>query len=476
MNRQAFSYSDSWILPFVLGASASLSVVWISTNWENISTLLLPTLKSTRKESPSKSLTATGEKVFDHEELSHRMLRKAEAVIQLRTNRLIIVVERCTNDHNYSAILRTAEALGISTVYTIDPPDVVMEENENMLDQKQNKISRTQEEIKQRSLHHIFARNATEWITVRDFANSEDCVAFCRKQGYKLWVTDLSQEAEALNLYPNLMKPILPDKIALVFGTEAVGASNYILEQADRRIYLPLRGFADSLNLSVSTALVTQALFFLDPSLIGAMSEGERKYLRKTWFTKLAQQRILTPKQKKDRKQLASKIKKCEALKKRIEEDPNCHIQSGEQKKLDECSLYQHKLETIDALIDPIKVQTAVQEWIDNPPSPLTDLRRADCHRVCFVGKNTRDINKEYWKDMAATSNKGTIEGATAMEFRRKMGTVVEADNEQKSSPSLTTSITNNIEQKQSFDRISAIRSQFVSQRTESTTTIVDRN
>mmetsp|Transcript_905 Transcript_905/g.972 ORF Transcript_905/g.972 Transcript_905/m.972 type:complete len:209 (-) Transcript_905:2599-3225(-) len=189
MNRQAFSHSDSWILPFVLGASASLSVVWISTNWENISTLLLPTLKSTRKESPSKSLTATGEKVFDHEELSHRMLRKAEAVIQLRTNRLIIVVERCTNDHNYSAILRTAEALGISTVYTIDPPDVVMEENENMLDQKQNKISRTQEEIKQRSLHHIFARNATEWITVRDFANSEDCVAFCRKQGYKLWVT-----------------------------------------------------------------------------------------------------------------------------------------------------------------------------------------------------------------------------------------------------------------------------------------------
>jgi len=37
------------------------------------------------------------------------------------------------------------------------------------------------------------------------------------------------------------------------------------------------------------------------------------------------------------------------------------------------------------------------------------------------VGKNTRDTNKEHWKDMAATSNKGTIEGATAMEFRRKM-------------------------------------------------------
>ncbi|OEU08920.1 SpoU_methylase-domain-containing protein, partial [Fragilariopsis cylindrus CCMP1102] len=291
-------------------------------------------------------------------------------------SRLIIVVERCTNDHNYSAILRTVEALGVATVYMIDPPD----------------------ELNQRRLHHIFARNATEWITVRDFETVEDCVACCRKQGYKLWVTDLSQAAEALDLSPDPSKPLrIPDKIALVFGTEAVGASNYILEQADKRVYLPLRGFADSLNLSVSTALVTQALFFLDPSLIGAMSEGERKDMRKAWFTKLAQQRLLTSKQKKDRKILGAKMKKCETLNKRIQDDPDYYIQPGEQKKLDEWSSYQRELESIEALIDPVKVQIAVQEWIDNPPVPLTDLRRADTHRVCFVGKNTRHMHKEHW-------------------------------------------------------------------------------
>jgi len=174
---------------------------------------------------------------------------------------------------------------------------------------------------------------------------------------------------------------------------------------------------------------------------------------------------------------LAGKIKKCEALNKRIQEDPNCHIQPGEQKKLDEWSSYEHKLEDIDALIDPIKVQKAVQEWIDIPPTPLTDLRRADCHRVCFVGKNTRDTNKENWKDMAATSNKGTIEGATATEFRRKMGTVDEVDNtnHEHNSSSSTISNTDSVAQKKSVDQISAIRSQFVSQRTEFTTN-VDQN
>ena len=46
-----------------------------------------------------------------------------------------------------------------------------------------------------------------------------------------------------------------PKKLALCFGTESTGATPYLLEQADKRVYLPLTGFADSLNLSVAAAL-----------------------------------------------------------------------------------------------------------------------------------------------------------------------------------------------------------------------------
>ena len=167
---------------------------------------------------------------------------------------------------------------------------------------------------------------------------------------------DLSQEAEPLDIYcPDSIE--IPEKVALVFGTEAVGASTYMLEQADKRVYLPLRGYADSLNLSVATALITQALFFMDPSLIGAMSEVERKSLRTSWFTKLAQQRILSSTQKKNRKKMIGQIEKCERIQKRLKDDPNYDIQPAEQEKLDELPSYRRELEGLDALIDPVKVQ-----------------------------------------------------------------------------------------------------------------------
>jgi hypothetical protein len=77
---------------------------------------------------------------------------------------------------------------------------------------------------------------------------------------------------------------------------------------------------------------------------------------------------------------------------------------------------------------------TAVQEWIDNPPNALTDLRRADTHRVCYVGKNTRELHKDHWKDMVAISNKGTVEGVSATAFREKMGIVVGLGSDEKAS------------------------------------------
>ena len=49
---------------------------------------------------------------FDTVGAEDRVLRKAETVLQRRTGRFVVVVERCCTDHNHSAIIRTAEALG----------------------------------------------------------------------------------------------------------------------------------------------------------------------------------------------------------------------------------------------------------------------------------------------------------------------------------------------------------------------------
>ena len=86
--------------------------------------------------------------------------------------------------------------------------------------------------------------------------------------------------------------------LAICLGTEAVGCTEELLQAADLRVYLPLRGFADSLNLSVATALILHHLCtVLEPRFFDrheAMTETERVALRRAWYTKLAQQRLLT--------------------------------------------------------------------------------------------------------------------------------------------------------------------------------------
>ena len=49
-----------------------------------------------------------------------------------------------------------------------------------------------------------------------------------------------------------------------------------------------MRGFTESFNLSVATALVLQRCFDADPGLVGAMDEAERNSLRHLWFEQLA--------------------------------------------------------------------------------------------------------------------------------------------------------------------------------------------
>jgi tRNA G18 (ribose-2'-O)-methylase SpoU len=418
--------TSSWIAPFALGVAAALSLTWISSqvpkskSRKSSQASKSPSLPPPAASQPSSSTAGNSkEMVFDTPELDNRMLRKAEAVIQWRTTRLILVIERCTNDHNYSAILRSAEALGIQHVFMIDPP--LVENDEEPIQETQ--VKRSEDDIKARAMHHLFAQNALEWLTVRDFQSTEACVAELKKMGFALWVTDLSQEAECLSMG----SPQIPEKLALVMGTEAVGCSQYMLEHADLRVYLPLRGFADSLNLSVATALILHQLFTMDPTLVGAISEDDKKGLRTAWFTKLCQQRLLTASQKKSRNKLMANVRQCQNIYERTQSHPDATLQSSEQKKLGNWDTYNTQLQELEALIDPARVQAAVQEWIDTPPEPLTDMRRADLHRVTFVGKGTKKKHDTHWKDMVATTNFQSIAGATANMFREKVNKTKES-------------------------------------------------
>jgi tRNA G18 (ribose-2'-O)-methylase SpoU len=444
---------------FLLGVGAALSAVFAAHLFQQQQERQKRTSSKPKPNVPPRTSTVTAwsavspvsetDPIVDSPDLDLRLIRKAEAVIQGRTSSVTVVVERCTNDHNYSAILRTVEALGIQNVWIVDPPawtelDGDGHDNADSNDNDNLNVNRTGtkltlQEIEQRQTHRLFAQNATEWLTLREFANTADCVKALKETGHEIWATDLSQLAVPLTSKSlqqvssesngNIDCWPLPRKLAIVFGTEAVGCSQEILEKADLRVYLPLRGFADSLNLSVATALMVHQLFVLEPSLMGSMSEPERNELRTAWFSKLARQRLLSKGDKKRRIKLLGKIENCKQLQAKI--DAGIGLDKGQIVKAQEGPHYEKALRELEeaANYSHEAAERAVSDLILHPPAPLSDLRRADVHRVSFVGKKTKRLHQDHWKDMAATANAQTVEKSTAAFFRERMASLSTGDN-----------------------------------------------
>lgn len=376
-----------------------------------------------------------GEKLMDSCTLDQRMIRKAEGAILNRTSRLVVVIERCTNDHNYSAILRTVEALGVHNVYIIAPQCIkstLTDNGDEAGDVTGVELKRsagpvvkkaTDSEKKDRAMHHLYARKATEWLSVTDFEDTKSCIDALRKDKYQIWATDLGQVATCLTEEELGIRAesnggkLIPEKVAIVFGTEAVGCTAEMLNAADLRVYLPLRGFADSLNLSVATALVVHQLFVLDPTLVGAMSEDERKQLRKEWYAKLASQRLLSSGDKKRRSKLMTFVKSCEE----IENRRSAGVPLGVEEVV-KLGKKESKQAELDELVGNLALnsQLAVKDLVENPPAPITDMRRADEHRTCFVGRNTKSNQGDAWADMPATANLPVAHMATASFLDRK--------------------------------------------------------
>lgn len=189
-------------------------------------------------------------------------LRRAEAVLRRRTSRLVLVMERPWNDDNVQAVMRTAESFGIQHVWMVKHPHM------------------------RARAHRSVTKGSHLWLSRRVFKTIEDLVAAIKDEGLALWATDLGDGADEVAT-PADLQPF-PERVALVIGRELQGVSKEILAAADRRLYLPMHGFTESLNLSVAAALMLQRCFDAEPGLAGAMDEEERAALRAEWYQKLA--------------------------------------------------------------------------------------------------------------------------------------------------------------------------------------------
>ncbi|POY39675.1 rRNA methyltransferase [Flavobacterium alvei] len=150
-------------------------------------------------------------------------------VLQNRTKHFTVVVEDVFQMHNASAVMRSCEVFGIQEL--------------NVIEQRFGK-----------SIDKEIAMGAQKWVDINKFDNVTNCIDSLKSQGYQIIATT-PHENDCLLEDFDISKPS-----ALFFGTERDGLSEEVLQKADGFLKIPMVGFTESLNISVSAAIIIQNL------------------------------------------------------------------------------------------------------------------------------------------------------------------------------------------------------------------------
>jgi tRNA (guanosine-2'-O-)-methyltransferase len=152
-------------------------------------------------------------------------------VLENRTRHFTVVLEDIFQSHNASAVVRTCDIFGVQDIHVIE-------------NKYNHKVSR-----------HV-AKGAQKWLNQTryrtDGDNSKTCLAGLKKEGFQIIATT-----------PHTASCLLQDfdvskKTAFVFGAEAAGVSDCVIENADGFLKIPMVGFTESLNISVAAAIILQ--------------------------------------------------------------------------------------------------------------------------------------------------------------------------------------------------------------------------
>jgi len=179
-------------------------------------------------------------------------------IVQYRTKHLTVVLEDIYQPHNASAVLRTCDLTGVLDVHII--------ENRN-----------------QYEVNPEVAMGSSKWLNLNTYNEKENNTASTlqklKAEGYKIIATTPHKSSQT----PDSID--LSQKCALVFGTELTGLSKQAIDNADEYLRIPMYGFTESYNISVSAALV---LFTLSErmrkeNIAWQLSETERLQTLLDW-------------------------------------------------------------------------------------------------------------------------------------------------------------------------------------------------
>lgn len=175
-------------------------------------------------------------------------------VVNQRTRHFTVVAEDIYQLHNASAVMRSCEVFGIQDMHVIE---------------KRNGIKVDTE----------IAMGAQKWVNLSRYNNTQECMDKLRADGYQIVATTPHENSTFLHDFD------VSKKSALFFGQEKTGLSDAVLEQADSYLKIPMHGFTESLNISVSAAIVLQRLVteIRGKSIDWELTEEEKMEVKMQW-------------------------------------------------------------------------------------------------------------------------------------------------------------------------------------------------
>ncbi len=156
------------------------------------------------------------------------------SVLKERTRYITVVLEDIFQPHNASAVLRTCDCFGIQDIHII--------ENKNKY-----------------NINPDVTMGSDKWLNIKKYNalsdNSSAAINSLKDAGYRIVATTPSGKHTSLEEFD-----LTKGKVALFFGTEPNGLSDFVLKEADERLFIPMHGFTESFNISVSAAIILYCL------------------------------------------------------------------------------------------------------------------------------------------------------------------------------------------------------------------------
>lgn len=174
--------------------------------------------------------------------LTPERLARIREIVARRSLDVAPLLENVADPHNASAILRSCDAFGIARAH------VVADRNAFLASRK-------------------IAKGTERWVALRQHRSSAEAAGALRAEGYALYVADMEGERTP----EDLVRP--GGRVAVIFGNEFRGVSDELRSIADGSFAIPMRGFVESLNVSVAAAIT---LYTLSRSMRSVLTADER--------------------------------------------------------------------------------------------------------------------------------------------------------------------------------------------------------